>query len=99
MLDDDECHAVALCVRHCAQCEAAVAAVAFSESEEDLFLLREMSGELAFPIFAFVSKDEILHRARIIVFAETVEEFFLTPKEFHKLVRQYLDRHACASWN
>jgi hypothetical protein len=99
MFDDDECYAIALTSRECEQCHGILVSFAFPQSEQDLFMLRELQKKLGTPIFALMDKDAALNRARVVVFHDTVEAFFLTPKEFHRLVRQYLARHACASWN
>lgn len=99
MLDDDECPVLAICVRRCKDCHAALAAFAFSDSEAALEALPDLYAQLSIPIFAFMQKDETLKRARIVVFEETQEEFLLTPKEFGELAWTYIDQHVCARWN
>jgi hypothetical protein len=99
MLDDDECHKVAISIRRCPKCQGALAAFAFPESEEALIAIQDLQKDLGVPIFAFMGKDEALHRARVVIICETIEEVCVTPKEFGDLVWNYLDCHVCASWN
>jgi hypothetical protein len=101
MFDDDESliHIVPIGIRRCPKCQGALAAFAFLDSCEMLIAMRELQKDLEVPIFAFMNKDEALKRARIVVFADTTEEFFLTPKEFGELAWRYLDHHVCARWN
>jgi hypothetical protein len=99
MFADDECLTLAIVSRECTRCRGTLASFAFPQSEQEQLLLRELRKTIASPLFALMDKDEGLNRARVVLFAETEEEFFLTPKEFGALVCQYLDRHTCASWN
>jgi hypothetical protein len=101
MFDDDESliHIVPIGIRRCPKCQGALAAFAFLDSCEMLIAMRKLQKDLGAPIFAFMDKDEALHRAHVVVFCETTEEFFLSPQEFGELAWKYLERHVCASWN
>jgi hypothetical protein len=99
MLDDDACPVLPVVLRRCEDCYAALAAIAFPPSEEALTALPDLYAQLGVPIFAFMNKDDTLHRARVVVVTDTTEECFVTPKEFRELAGRYLARHVCASWN